>query len=215
MKKLIIGTSNPGKIREIANIIQPLGFEIDVCSLDIEETGIDISENSRIKAIGYSKNNPDIYVIVEDSGIVIPSLNNLPGAYSARFYSVELDGLNFVSVPRETFSMDKTETDDKNCDRVLELIKENGLENPTAFFEVCFCISLNGEVLFETSGKSFGYINSQKLGHNGFGYDPIFVGNDTFGKTYAELDSFRKNLRSHRKKALYDLSLWITQNIKS
>ena len=56
MKKLIIGTSNPGKIREIANIIQPLGFEIDTCYLDIDETGKDIIENSRIKAIEYSKN---------------------------------------------------------------------------------------------------------------------------------------------------------------
>ena len=51
-------------------------------------------------------------------------------------------------------------------------------------------------------------------GTNGFGYDPLFIGNDSFGKTYAELDTARKNLRSHRKKALDDLAFWIVNNIK-
>lgn len=82
-------------------------------------------------------------------------------------------------------------------------------------FEVCFCIVKNGEVLFTTSGQSYGFINNKLVGKNGFGYDPLFVGNDTFGKTYAELDSARKNLRSHRKSALKDLALWMTQNISN
>lgn len=73
----------------------------------------------------------------------------------------------------------------------------------------------NGEILFTTSARSNGFINDKLVGNNGFGYDPLFVGNDTFGKTYAELDSNRKNLRSHRKVALKDLALWLTQNIKT
>jgi XTP/dITP diphosphohydrolase len=74
---------------------------------------------------------------------------------------------------------------------------------------------MDGKVLYKTSNRSYGYLIDEPRGENGFGYDPIFVGNDTFGKTYAELDSARKNLKSHRKKALSDLAFYLSQNFKA
>lgn len=214
--EIIVGTSNKGKIREIASILSPLGYELIPQSLDIEEIGKTIEENTIIKALGYSKENPDKYVLAEDSGLIVPKLNNLPGAYSARFHSIEIDeSLNVVNVPKEEFTTDKKEHDKLNNERLLEMIKTLPFEERAAYFEVCFCIVKNGEVLFTTSGQSYGFINNKLVGKNGFGYDPLFVGNDTFGKTYAELDSARKNLRSHRKSALKDLALWMTQNISN
>lgn len=214
--QIVVGTTNKGKIREIASILAPLGYELIPQSLDIDENGKTIEENAIIKALGYSEVNKDMYVIVEDSGLVVPKLNGLPGAYSARFHSIELDeSLNVLNVPKEDFTTDKNEHDGKNNERLLELIKTIPFGERAAYFEVCFVIAKNGQILFSSNGKSNGYINDKLVGENGFGYDPLFIGNDTYGKTYAELDNARKNLRSHRKSALKDLGYWISQNIKN
>lgn len=213
---ILIGTTNPGKVREIANILTPLGFNFITESLDIDENGKTIKDNANIKALAYSKRHPDMYIIAEDSGLVIPKLYNLPGAYSSRFHSIELDdNLNIIKVPREVFLTDKTEIDKKNNERVIALVKKYLKENErAAYFEVCFAIAKDGKVLYNVSKTASGYIITECRGTNGFGYDPIFVGTDTFGKTYAELDTVRKNMRSHRKKALKELGLWIAENIK-
>ena len=109
MSKIIIGTSNPGKIREIASILSPLGYEIEPHALDVQETGKTIKDNAILKATAYSKEYPDTYVIAEDSGLVVPGLNNLPGPYSARFHEVTIDNeLNVTNVPHEEFTTDKS-----------------------------------------------------------------------------------------------------------
>lgn len=212
---IVIGTSNKGKVREIASIISPLGYNLIPQSLDIDEYGKTIEENAIIKAIEYSKKNPNMYVIAEDSGLVVPELNGLPGAYSSRFYTVELDeNLNVVNVPKEEYTTDKTELDKLNNELLLKLIKNVDDNKRAAYFEVSFVIVKDEKVLFQCTRKSHGFISDEMRGANGFGYDPLFIGNDSFGKTYAELDTARKNLRSHRKKALDELAFWIVNNIK-
>lgn len=214
MAKIIVGTSNPGKVREIASILSPLGHEIVPLAMDIDETGETISDNAKVKALAYSKANPGVYVIAEDSGLVVPKLNNLPGPYSARFHSVILDkNLVVQSVPKEEFTTDKSEHDKLNNERLLEMIKTLPEEMRAAYFEVSFVIVKDEEILTESLGHSYGYISDEMRGTNGFGYDPLFIGNDTFGKTYAELDTARKNLKSHRKKALKELGLWVATHI--
>lgn len=214
MAKIVVGTSNPGKIREIASILSPLGHEIIPMALDVDETGETIQDNAKIKAFAYSKANPGVYVIVEDSGLVVPKLNGLPGPYSARFHEVEMDkNFNVTYVPKETFTTDKSEHDKLNNERLIELVSSLPFEMRAAYFEVCFVIAKDSEVLNSFNGYSYGMVTDEPRGTNGFGYDPIFIGNDSFGKTYAELDSARKNLRSHRKKALTSLGLWVSQNI--
>lgn len=214
MAKIIVGTSNPGKVREIASILSPLGHEIIPMAMDIDETGETISDNAKIKALAYSKANPGVYVIVEDSGLVVPKLNNLPGPYSARFHTVIFDkNLVVRTVPKEDFTTDKSEHDKLNNERLLEMIKALPEEKRAAYFEVSFVIAKDDEILTESIGHSYGYISDEMRGTNGFGYDPLFIGNDTFGKTYAELDTARKNLKSHRKKALKELGLWVATHI--
>ena len=214
MAKIIVGTSNPGKVREIASILSPLGHEIIPMAMDIDETGETISDNAKIKALAYSKANPGVYVIVEDSGLVVPKLNNLPGPYSARFHTVVFDkNLVVRTVPKEEFTTDKSEHDKLNNERLLEMIKTLPEEKRAAYFEVSFVIAKDDEILIESIGHSYGYISDEMRGTNGFGYDPLFIGNDTFGKTYAELDTARKNLKSHRKKALKELGLWVATHI--
>ncbi|MEG1009204.1 MAG: non-canonical purine NTP pyrophosphatase [Clostridia bacterium] len=214
--EFIIGTTNKGKIREIASILSPLGFEMNTMHADVKETGKTIEDNAILKALGYSMLSDDKVVIVEDSGLVVPCLNGLPGVYSARFHSLSLDkDLKVTNVPEEDFTLDKTTHDSLNNDRLINLIKLLPYEKRAAYLEVCFVIAHKGKVLFKTSSRCNGYIITEPKGTNGFGYDPIFVGSDTYGKTFAELDSARKNLKSHRKKALRELGLFISNNFKN
>ena len=152
MAKIVIGTTNPGKIREVASILSPLGHELNPVSLDVDETGETIEENAKIKALAYSKEYPDVYVICEDSGLVVPGLNNLPGPYSARFHSIVMDdNLNVTEVPKEEFTTDKTEHDKLNNERLIELIKTIPEDKRAAYFEVCFTVAKNNTILFHTS----------------------------------------------------------------
>lgn len=213
--KVVVGTSNKGKIREIASILSPLGIELIPQALDIDENGKTIEENAEIKARGYCEANEGEIVICEDSGLIVPQLNGLPGAFSSRFHSVELDkDLNVINVPREDFTTDKTRHDKLNNERLLELIKTVPFDKRTAYFEVCFIVMRNNEILFKVTRQSHGFISDELKGENGFGYDPLFIGNDTFGKTYAELDSSRKNMKSHRKSALVEVGKWFAEFLK-
>lgn len=215
MNKIILGTSNKGKIMEIASILSPLGFDFKPQSMDIDETGSTIKENAMIKARAYSDANPGCYIISEDSGLVVPKLNGLPGAYSSRFHTISLDkDLNVIDVPREKYTTDKTEIDKLNNQKLLKLISTIPFKDRNAYFEVAFVVMKDNIVLFNTEARSYGYISDELKGNNGFGYDPLFIGSDTYGSTYAELDSARKNLRSHRKKALRELGLWFSKNLK-
>lgn len=192
MSKIIIGTSNPGKIREIASILSPLGYEIEPHALDVQETGKTIKDNAILKATVYSKEYPDTYVIAEDSGLVVPGLNNLPGPYSARFHEITIDNeLNVTNVPHEEFTTDKSEHDKLNNEKLLHYIKRFHLMNDLHILK--YVLQQQKWYYRKTfSGYSYGYILDELRGTNGFGYDPIFVGDNTFGKTYAELDSARK-----------------------
>lgn len=215
---IIIGTSNKGKIREIAAILAPLGYTLIPKSADIAETGETVEKNAIIKALAYSKINKGKYVIAEDSGLIVPNLGGLPGTYSSRFHTITFDKetLKVIDVPEEKYTTDKTELDKLNNALLLKLANERLKDDERgAYLEVCFVVAKDGEILFSTEEKSYGYISKELKGENGFGYDPLFIGVDTFDKTYAELDNARKNLRSHRKKALQKLGLWMAQNIEN
>ena len=84
-----------------------------------------------------------------------------------------------------------------------------------AVFKVVLAVATPaGEVLFKAGAESHGWISDAPRGEHGFGYDPVFVGQDTFGKTYAELDPMRKNLRSHRRRVLQEFKAWLGQALK-
>lgn len=214
--RFYIGTTNRGKIREIGAILTATGCDfIPTDPIEPEETEPDFEGNAKLKAIAYAKHSGGI-TISEDSGLVIPSLRGLPGPWSARFSEYNqvdlVDGVvkDYVRTNAPTEVIDKA-----NCELVLDLMEDIEQPRRSAYFKVVLVVATPEEVLFTASGESHGWIAEEMRGDNGFGYDPIFIGEDTFNKTYAELDSFRKNLRSHRTKVLEKFTAWLGKHLRN
>lgn len=209
---LYIGTTNPGKLSEFAGILAPLGLDLEPIALDVPEPADTFEENARLKALGYAEATGGI-TISEDSGLVIPALNGLPGPWSARFSDLVISRTNTPMhvVPS---GRDRDTLDRLNNEKVLRLME--GFEQPhrAAKFVVRLVVARPNEVLFEAGGEAHGWVSKELRGTNGFGYDPLFIGQDTFGKTYAELDSLRKNLRSHRKQVLKEFRYWVSKALR-
>lgn len=205
---MYIGTTNPYKVKEISALLNPLGLEIIPFQLqeEPEEIGSSLMENAFAKARAYAQVSNGI-TISEDSGLFVSSLNNLPGIWSARFSDFDLDKQIVVSSGRA-----RTEMDACNNERVLSLMKDIAMPYRAASFKIALVISSPKDILFSTETEYGGWIAETPRGTDGFGYDPIFIGNDTFGKTLAEIDGVRKNLRSHRKRALNNLFMWASAN---
>lgn len=205
---MIIGTTNPGKVREIAAICRPYDIELTTLQLDVDETGETFAANAEIKARAYSRRNRGQTVLVEDSGLSVGILDGLPGPWSARF--TDLDLATKKVRPSSRLRLD---TDHLNNLRVLELLKGIPLSDRGASFTVHMILMRDQEILFRTENQSHGWIAEECRGSEGFGYDPIFVGNNTFDRTYGELDAARKNLCSHRKEALREFSVWLAKAV--
>jgi XTP/dITP diphosphohydrolase len=201
---LVVGTTNPGKLREIAAICRPFDFEIEALRLDVPETEDTFEGNALLKARAYAAARPGQVVLVEDSGLDIPALGGLPGPWSANFNDFDTR----TRTLRDS-GMTREQLDPLNNARVLRMMQDVPFVDRGASFIIVMLVARDTEILFRTERRSQGWIAHEPSGTNGFGYDPIFVGADTFGKTYAELDAARKNLRSHRRNALRDLSTWI------
>lgn len=182
--QLIIASNNKGKVREYKDIFEPLGYEVFSQSekdihLEVEETGETFEENSALKAraiydIAHS------CVIADDSGLEVEALNNEPGLYSARYKGLE--------------------TEHERRLAVLDGLKN--ADNRRARFVCCICfIDETGEQhLFK--GIWPGKIAMEESGTNGFGYDPIFISEDSNGKTTASMPIEFKEAHSHRAKAV-------------
>ena len=217
---LHVGTTNPGKIAEIAALLSPLQIDIRTVSLDVPETADNFDDNAMQKAVAYAAHTGGI-TLCEDSGLIVPALNGLPGPWSARFCDhVIAPSAESARIRREMIGIDtinrpgtRFEIDLANNLLVLEMMK--GIEQPkrAAYFVIVLIVQDGKRTLFKTRGECHGWIADSMRGDEGFGYDPIFVGQDSFGKTFAELDPARKNLRSHRKRALDDLFAWASQNL--
>lgn len=192
--ELIIASNNKGKIKEFKEIFEPLGYkvfsqgEMDI-NIDVEETGTTFEDNAvlKAKAIYDITKKP---VISDDSGLQVEALNNEPGIYSARYKGLE--------------------TEHERRMAVLEGLE--GSDNRKAQFVTCICfIDEKGEQhLFKGIWK--GVIATEELGTNGFGYDPIFISEDSDGKTTASMPIEFKEAHSHRAKAVKMLMDYMNQN---
>lgn len=183
ISRLLVATTNPGKLREIAGILE--GIPVELVALNAfdtieepEETGTTFEENARLKARYYS-NATGLVSVADDSGIEIDALDKAPGVHSARWH-----GTDYPTKFR----------------KIQELFRERGVSGSTARF-VCTISVADGEsILFEARGTVEGEITAQPRGANGFGYDPIFF-YPPLGCTLAELDQATKAAVSHRGKA--------------
>lgn len=241
--KFYIGTTNPYKMRELASILRPLEIELNVTSpIEPEETANTFDGNAEIKAKEYAKHVGNKLVkkllkerqgvsedkarsfllldqtltISEDSGIVIHALEGLPGPWSARFSDFsKIDIKKSIVSDYKASGLSREEIDLENNKKVLELMKNIKQPRRSAKFVVSLKVAeINGNIVFSSKGEAHGWIANELRGKNGFGYDPIFISDTSFGKTWAEIDLMRKNLISHRRKALQDFTMWLAIQLK-
>ena len=187
IKKLLIGTNNEGKLREIKNLI-PKNIQI-FSTLDFKlkspkENGKTFAQNSIIKSKYFSKKT-NLICLADDSGLEIDILDKRPGIYSARWAGKNKD---FKIAINKVFK--KLTAKDKNWKK--KLIK--------ARFICALSISYLNKNLVSVIGKVEGKISNKALGKNGFGYDPIFIPNNE-KKTFGEMSFFKKYRMDHRFKA--------------
>jgi len=184
--KIVLATSNPGKLREIRRCFSGLPLEFlslrDIgASGDVEENGKTFLENARQKSLAYSLLSEDP-TLAEDSGLEVNHLDGAPGVLSARY-----------SGPGAT--------DEKNIRKLMRLMKGVPWPARRARFVCQLVLSKRGRVLKTCRGQVRGFIALEKKGDSGFGYDPIFFYRP-FGRTFGELGPEKKNAVSHRGRAL-------------
>ena len=178
MKKILIGTHNQGKFREIAYLISKKYKKISPLSLKIpspKETGKSFSSNSKLKANYFSK-FVEFPVISDDSGLCIKALKNKPGIYSARLAK-------------------KYGSFKKAMQYILKKLKNK--KNRSAFFVCSLTYKLPNKKGITINGKIEGTISKKIRGKNGFGYDPIFIPK-SYDMTFGEFSKIKKIKVDHR-----------------
>lgn len=187
--RLLVASSNPGKLREYQALAVPAGAAIDLAFIPnfdslplFEEIWPTFAENAAGKALHYSRLAEGI-VIADDSGLVVPALGGAPGVLSARYAG-----------PGAT-----------DMDRIHKLLSElRGKKGDyrQARFVCVVAVAESGNMRGLFSAAAEGIILEEPSGQGGFGYDPVFFF-PALGKTYAEISREEKNSYSHRGKAFH------------
>jgi XTP/dITP diphosphohydrolase len=194
--KLLLASSNPGKLAEFINLAKPRS----TCSIQLDllpnfpalppfaETAPTFAENAVGKALHYSQFSEG-RILADDSGLVVPALNGAPGVRSARYA-----GANATSQERNA--------------KLLQEMRNLTGEQRRAHFVCVLAVAEKGRAIAVISARSDGEIALSPIGAAGFGYDPIFYVRDR-NKTFAELSAEEKNKLSHRGQAFRRLALVI------
>ena len=204
MKRVLIATTNPGKLRDFAGAASAHGITIaaipNFANLPIAvEDGSTFEANARKKAEHYSRFVPGEIVLADDSGLEIDALAGAPGVHSARYAADEPDKA-------------ENNTDDAaNNARVLREIKGIPPEKRTGRFVCVIAAAKRGKTLATFRGVAEGLILDRLQGTGGFGYDPMFYF-PAIGKTFAELNPEEKARHSHRGAAFRKFLEWQTEN---
>jgi XTP/dITP diphosphohydrolase len=186
MQKILIATTNQGKIGEIREVMADIPVEwvslvdVGLGDMDVEETGDTFAANALLKANAYSKAS-GLTSLADDSGIAVDALDGAPGIYSAR-YGPNPQARN---------------------EKLLNVLKDVPHEKRTAQFVSVIALVTRDGITITTEGIVEGHVAPEPCGTNGFGYDPVFLLDD--GRTMAELSSVEKNAISHRGRALAKL----------
>lgn len=184
--KLVLATSNKGKVREIKELCKD--FEVVpytdlIEAFEIIEDADTFKENALIKARAVYKalNDENVIVIADDSGISVDVLGGAPGIYSARYAG-------------------ENANDKDNLYKLIEAIKEKGVSSSPAYYTAAIAIVTKNKEK-SVHGWMYGIALTKAIGEGGFGYDPMFVP-EGYDKTLGELDEDIKKELSHRSKAL-------------
>ena len=200
MKTIYLASGNAHKLHELQTALDQAGLSVKVSGPDaiggmpeVEETEPTFEGNSLLKAHGLKEVGPnDGWYLADDSGIEIDALDGRPGVISARYAGLECD-------------------DENNNDKVLEEMRDVPEQDRTCRFRCV--LALVGEGLEETfSGTCEGTLLTERRGTGGFGYDPLFLPNES-ESTFAEISLDEKALISHRARALNLLIDWLKHKL--
>lgn len=187
MQKVVLATGNPGKVRELADLLADFGLDV-VAQTELgvdsaEETGLTFIENAILKA-RHAAQITGLPAIADDSGLAVDALGGAPGIYSARYAGVDA-------------------SDQQNLDKLLVALKDVPQGSRGAQFHCVLVYMRHAEdptpLVFH--GSWAGEITFESAGAGGFGYDPVFYV-PALGRTAAELSRDEKSAVSHRGKAL-------------
>ena len=194
--KLVLATSNKGKIREIKELCKEyevIPYTELISAFEIIEDADTFKDNALIKAraVYEALDDEDVIVMADDSGISVDILNGAPGIYSARYSGEDA-------------------SDKDNLYKLMQDIKAKGVESSPAHYTAAIAI-VTKDVERTVHGWMYGTALTQAQGEGGFGYDPMFIPLG-FDKTLGELDKSIKKELSHRSKAL-ELAGKILENL--
>lgn len=189
MPSLIIASNNPGKIREMKQILTPyfpqiLSLREAGIETDVEETGQTFAENARIKALAICR-MAGCAALSDDSGLEVDVLGGAPGVYSARYCGRHGD-------------------DEANNRKLIREVSPFPEAQRTARYRCAVCLAYPDGTVREAQGSCEGLIRTRPAGTGGFGYDPYFY-LPQFDCTMAQLPAETKNTLSHRYFALRNL----------
>ena len=202
MQRVLVATSNPGKIRDLVGAAATHGIEIvtlpGFSSLpSVVEDGLTFEANARKKAEHYSHFSEGELVIADDSGLEVDALQGAPGVRSAR-YAADEHGPD-----EESGNSD----DEANNNRLLRELHDVPDEYRTGRFVCVIAVARNGHTLATFHGKTEGVLLHARRGSGGFGYDPLFFF-PQIGRTFAELTAEEKAQYSHRGAAFRQFLEW-------
>ncbi len=187
MQQLLVGTGNPGKLKEYQDMLGALAVEwrslhdVGLGDMEVDETGSSFAENARLKASAYHQAS-GLLTLADDSGLVVDALGGAPGIYTARYGAPE------------------AKTDADRYHKLLDALQHVPDDERSARFVCVVAIAAPGMPAQTVQGTLEGRIGHAPRGDNGFGYDPVFRLSD--GRTLAELPSAEKHRISHRGHAL-------------
>ena len=185
MKKLVLASNNPGKIRELRELLAPLDIDViaqaDLAIPEAEEPHGTFVENALGKA-RHAAQLSGLPALAEDSGICVDALDGAPGVYSARFAG-------------------EPKSDQRNNDRLLELLATTERRGAHYYCVAVLLRSAQDPQPVIAEGEWHGEILRTPRGSGGFGYDPLFLVS-AIGRTGAELSMQEKNRISHRGQAM-------------
>lgn len=181
----ILATNNMKKLAEMQRILSPLGINVVTAKMlgkqleDVEEDGKTFEDNAKLKARAACK-EMNMPAIADDSGLCVDYLDGAPGIFSARFAG-------------------EHGNDEKNNDLLLEKLDGVPLEKRTAHYVCAICCTFPDGREIVVRGECNGVIGFERDGHEGFGYDPLFL---VDGKAFGRYTAEEKDIISHRGNAL-------------
>lgn len=186
--RLAVASKNPDKIREIEEVLGPLGLVDEIVRglewEDVDETGETLEENALLKARAVCEAT-GLPAIADDTGLEVDALGGAPGVRTARFAGPDASYADNVS-------------------RMLEVM--DGVENRTARFRTVVALVLPDGAEITVEGSVEGAITRSARGTEGFGYDPVF---EVGGRTLAEMTADEKHDLSHRARAIRALAKYL------